>query len=350
MLKRIKEQEDIKKEKEKIDALINDSYPLSASAARLSPITNDNTPRLLVPNAPSITALTYKRGKRTIEKHTGCATFNIQPGHIHIENFKKALNARDEKLFTYIGKLLLDQNKQNLETINKRVKINVRDYQKLRGLRDYNTTKEQISESLDKLYNTTIDIEFPEKEFKGKNKITKIVKKLKTRIISVMETIEKKEKKIIDNNITVPTTKNGSFIIHVTEDVSKNLLKQWWHKKELPPFYWKASNSCSQLINYLAILKTNSYKKQSKTRKINIPTILDRISDLPDYEEVVKSKKRSTRERIIKPFNKILDELEREGLCKCKYRDKSGKYISKQQSVSLNWEAFKDLSVEFTNL
>jgi hypothetical protein len=140
--------------------------------------------------------------------------------------------------------------------------------------------------------------------------------------------------------------KKGKLSLWFTPGVVKYLLEYC-----IPlPHYYQGTKPIveSQLIYYIQnIQNTKKYHKGSKQNPNEFLISTEKLlkaTNLPSYEEVKNSPTQCPRRQIIKPFEKALNNLQKEGLYSWEYRKKWDKQISDSQDVK-KWDVFRNLYI-----
>jgi hypothetical protein len=273
-----------------------------------------------------------------INEKTGDATFIIDNGTLTIKEYGKDVkefNTNTAKLLDYLIMQLTKQNpyrEGTEETINKEIKIKIKDYQNYRGLKDYKTLKQQLKQDIATLYQTSI--KWQGKTYNGKNKPVHTT--LETRLI-----YERKE------------LKNGIITVKFTPEIANNLI--YSHLFRLPKKYWSLKKHAAEILRAISKFKRIRLKTNSNYIIIGTQPFLKHINSIISYEELMKSSDRHTGERIIKPLENGLNELEKEDLIKgWNYCNFKGERLTEKQlygtksnvGEELEWNTFKDLYLQ----
>jgi hypothetical protein len=228
--------------------------------------------------------------------------------------------------------------------------VDVKEYQKLRGLKSYKETKKQILDDILLLSTVQFIIKVTTYNKEGKNTDTDD---------SIFY-----EKKGKNSNKAIPFKINllraesikshmGRFYL-IFDDISiKSLLR---YPVQLPPYYFTTRKPLEAKLIYKIQSMQNAIKynnerypnKRNKQNPDDFPISTENLlkaTDLPTYKEVMKSPTRSTYRKIIEPLEKALNNLKEAGLYDWEYRQAGNKPIPVGQDVK-KWEVFQKLYIK----
>jgi hypothetical protein len=256
--------------------------------------------------------------------------------------FIKDYNEQIEKFNTITVKILFYMiflfTKQNFSKytnqIEREIKFQVKDYQKIKGSKNYNKAKNQLIKYVDLLFRSSL-----------KFKIT-------------IFNHSKKKKEHATQEINILSSKiniqHGDVIISFTPEFAK-LLFETRYLTTLPKIYFSLKSIPAEILFKLTTHdRINKFKKHGKYKKklknkndyqiISVKKLLEAIDSIPSYEKVIKSKNRHVEKRIIDPLIKGLDEL----LTTWEFCNAKGKPLFKKQLEEINkWNIFKNLYIKY---
>ncbi|MCA6085324.1 hypothetical protein [Candidatus Endomicrobiellum agilis] len=219
--------------------------------------------------------------------------------------------------------------------------INVKEYQKLRGLspKSYNKTKKQILKQVSILLNAWVTVQVDVNAENNKKRNT-------TKESRDIRLIVAKDKRF----------KNGKLSLWFTPGVVKYLLE---YRIPLPSYYQSTKSIIeSQLIYYIQnIQNTKKHHRGSKQNPneflISTKNLL-KATNLPSYEEVMNSSTQCPRRQIIAPLEKALNNLQNKNEAKLyswEYhkKGKGNEQIPKSLDVK-KWDVFQNLNIKIKTL
>jgi hypothetical protein len=255
-----------------------------------------------------------------------------------------------EKLFRYITVKLTEQTlyKEKVTGMTETIKIEVAEYQKIIGRKDYNSVRDQIEKGLEIFYGCSL-------RFKG----IKTYRGCKNK--------KKYDSALVDARIITRKAKIewGVFYIEISTDIVSHLVNSK-QIMQLHKYYWKASGVASEILYKISTLtrinKNNKKLKNKKNRPLRTTTLLKAISSLPTYKYVMKQNDGHTGRRIINPLEKGLEELEKQKIIKWEYCNRKGKRLTNEQlgieekhlkdkkrvKPELDWKVFSEIYIKIT--
>ena len=265
--------------------------------------------------------------KKRLQDHfdalTGIAVFK---GTQHnflatFENFSeiKGLRNSTKKLLDALMIKFTDGSSKNLI-----VNLPLAEYMKMRDLKDEKEARKQVKEDLETLSNTTLTFT---QEIKGKAKDFVNLKIIGTHGI-----------------------KNG--IISAGFDVAFHALILNYQVMPMPlaflAFNDKRSPNAYPLGRRIVVHKNiNRVNMTGNEDIISVRTLLEACLDIPTKEELSQTT-RHYKDKIIKPFEDGMDELEEKGLFSWEYCHSKGEPLTESELKKLKYETFINLFVKIT--
>jgi hypothetical protein len=277
-------------------------FVFTASAQRLIIKLQENK-QLTIFNNSVINAL---QGKKTLKKENSIMHQEIYAYgreqeyllYIDKDNEKeyegqiKKFGPQTFRFLCYIILLLTKQNsKAQMNLFYNEIRFKVRDYQKLRELRSYKSTRAQIINEANLLSRSWL-------EFK-----TTVIDNGKRKKLSF-------KIRLID---AVGEIKNGDVIVSLSLKFVSFLIK-YGYPMSLPERCFSLKMDIAFEISWklYSYTRINQNKRKSDKKPyfiINTKVLLDAIGSIPQYENVVKSKNRQVGDRIVRPLINGLNEL-----------------------------------------
>jgi hypothetical protein len=281
-------------------------------------------------------------------------------GFLFIKDYEeqtKKFDASTKKTYIYATSLLTKQNSlgQDIKQIKREVRFKIKDYQKDRGLKNYNETKKQLRRDINLLYNASI--KFTGQFFDGKRKKW-----------GTLET------RIIDSKLEI---QHGDVIVSFAPRLVEFLVKSGFLMSLPKACFSMSPIAFAIMFKLLTHARINKYEKGGKGKKqkkrksfqiISVEKLLEAIGDIPSYEDVINSKNRHVQRRIIAPLIKGLDEIlefKDKPLKEWEFCNAKGNPLSKEQVEGINkkgniqevqskkdkyylrWDNFKDLYIKY---
>ncbi len=220
------------------------------------------------------------------------------------------------------------------------ITVTLREYMELRGLKDVKSAREQLNKEVEKLYN--LSVEWTEKRHetyttKNGRKRKKIAPiKWEMRLLSAAEKDAGK-------------VKNGRVKIKISPEIA-----YYFYKAGAPMWYNKAlltidAKKCPHAV-YIGRKILEHYNlnfAKNNENRISVKTLLEYCPDLPKYEDITQ-KGRQVTERIIRPFERALKELEKTGfLLKWQYERRGKGDVPDVEAVAYTYEFWKEWIIVF---
>ncbi|MDR2351115.1 MAG: hypothetical protein LBD56_00305 [Endomicrobium sp.] len=329
---------------------VNQPKPdVNAKAKQL--ITQKENKQLVVINTHATNAL---HGKRTFKGKNGIANesafeYANGQGLLLIKDYEKQIKKFGDSTLKTLNctvHLFTKQNSlgQDIKQIKNEIEFKVRDYQKLRGLKNYKATKEQLTNDLNLLLASSL--KYNGKSFNGK----------KVNTVTIGTTF------ISDFEIN-----NGNVSISFAPKFAEFLVKSGFLML-LPEKYFSMPPITSQILCKLCF-HTRINQKRDKKRGFSITgveSLLEAVSNIPSHEDVIKGNNRRVSERIIEPLINGLDECHCHTFLKWEFSNAKGKPLTSEQLEGLNrkgnivetkskkdkyylkWDIFKKLYIRYT--
>lgn len=219
---------------------------------------------------------------------------------------------------------------------SRELNFSVADYMEVRELSDAKHARAQLIEGLQFLYNLSLDWqELAYYDFETGNKLKKPEqKKWHARILDA-----------IGEDFTKPV-KRGTATIRFNPDIVSYL--SYGYIMPTPAFLFKINDRSypyAYLMGRKMALHKNMNVGKSDENRISVKTLLDTITDIPTYEEVINSKDRHVTARIIEPFERSLSGLNA-GM-KWHYCNSRGERVTKKQLESYTYADWITWLIEF---
>jgi hypothetical protein len=306
-------------------------------------ITQKENKHLVTINTPATNAL---HGKRTFKEKNNITNESVfeyanGQGFLFIKDYEKQtdyekrikkLDSSTLKLLNYAISRFTKQNplRQDINKIRKEVRFKVRDYQKLRGLKNYKETRKQLINDVNLLYDISLKGKMKARDGKRYKLAT-----FKTRILSSEIEIQ-----------------NGDVVIVFTPEFAEILIKGG-HLMRLPKAYFSAkpiaSAICLKLYSHARINQNKKKNKRKSRQIISVTALLEAVGSIPSYQKVINSKDRHVEKRIIEPLEKGLDELsDCKAVLEWEYCNAKGNRLTKEQEEELcKWGNFNKLYIKY---
>lgn len=219
---------------------------------------------------------------------------------------------------------------------SRELNFSVSDYMRLRDLSDAKHARAQLIEGLQLLYNLSLD--WQEDIFYDLKTGAKLKKpenkKWHARILDA-----------IGEDFDKPV-KRGTATIRFTPDLIAYL--SYGYIAPMPTFLFKTNDRYypyAYLMGRKMALHKNMNIGKADENRISVETLLDIMTDLPTYAEVINSNDRHVKDRIIEPFERNLKGLEA-GM-KWHYINSLGERVTQAQLENFNYADWITWLVEF---
>lgn len=201
------------------------------------------------------------------------------------------------------------------------LKIPIKEYMAIKGVKDEKETRKQIKNSLDTLFRFALS-------FKDKGKKGQYEKYMDLHILSSHAII-------------------NSYIIANFDPLFIKMLANSGYLLKFPIrlFRINGRNKNAYNMGYRIAMHKNMNAGKPNEDIIGVKTLLD-CTTLPTYEEE-KAGKRSYVQNIIDPFEKALNELQDFDVLKWEYCHKNGEPLTKEECLNFNYNIFENLLIKF---
>lgn len=263
--------------------------------------------------------VTSKKGVR-VDNFKNTGTIRKKDFEVEIKNFNEieGLRTSTHKLLDILMLAYVEGNgKGNC------VKISVKDFMELRGLKDKKAAKQQLDEDLETLYN--ISLSFKQKE-RGK-------------------VVAYGDARVLQDK----SSKNGVIKATFGEKFSQAIEKYFVMPMPRPflALNDKYNPNAYHLGRRIALHKNMNYGKDNADL-ISVETLLDACPNLAGHEEVYREEKSNYIQRIIEPFEHDMNALKETGILTWEYCYSKDKPLTIEEVNELNYEKFRKLLIKIT--
>lgn len=248
------------------------------------------------------------------------------------------LSMPTQKVFRCLQLKLTKQLPNNCQDLNKlardrKVALSVKEYMEMCGLKDRKTARENLKRAAVDLYGISIK---GDRQIQYKDRKGNIHTETETKYIRLLES-------------RTETSKSGVFTFEFTESLALYLSNDCYimaYPKELLKL--SAKSLYSEQMGHKIALHYNQNRTKTNSNYISTRAILDSCNNMPTYEEVMAEDKQVSR-RIIKPFEKAMEELVNIGYLTEWYYLKPNKgNLTDEELADLDYQTFIGLSVFFS--